>query len=188
MKLRQNEHSPPSPAQRSDTVIVWDRFIRFFHWGLVIAVLLAHFTHGGLLSAHRVAGYAALLLVVARLAWGLVGGRHARFLDFLPRPQAFYSYLRAFLLRREPRFLGHNPLGALMIVLLLSFVVILGITGWMLDSPNYRDFRPLQNLHAMAADLFVGAIVVHVIGALYASWHHRENLIWAMLSGKKRAE
>ena len=164
---------------------VWDVFIRIAHWTLVIATVLAYFSHGGLLTLHRIAGYTVIALVVARIAWGFNGGTYARFANFVPTPTGLARYLGLLLRHREPRTLGHNAAGGAMIVLLLIMLLAIGGTGWVLDSPAYRDYRPLNALHDGLSDVLMVLIAVHIAGVLHASWRHKENLIAAMITGRK---
>ena len=174
------EDAPEGP------VPVWDRWVRITHWMVAGATLLAYFSHGGLLQLHRVTGYVTVALVVGRLAWGIVGTTHARLVDFVPAPRQLLAHLWNMGRWRDERFLGHNPAGAVMILALWAVLLSLGASGWMLDSPAYRDYRPLQEIHAILADLLMLMIALHVAGVLLASWRHRENLIVAMVTGKKR--
>jgi cytochrome b len=169
-------------------VVVWDRVVRVVHWSLVIAVPIAYVTHGGLLAVHRAVGYWIAGLVVLRLVWGFVGTRHARFADFVSGPRDLARYLGQLARWREPRYLGHNPAGGAMIVVLLALLIAVSVTGLVIDTPSYRDDRSLQAVHELTADALIACVVVHVVGVLYASLRHRENLIGAMFSGKKRPE
>ena len=160
--------------------------MRIGHWLVVLATFSAYFTHGGLLEIHRVAGYTVLAYVGVRMVWGFLGGTHARFSNFSPTPRAALRYFSALLRGREARYVGHNPAGALMIVLLLAMLLTAALTGILLDTTQYRDFRPMHSVHSGASDGLVMLAVLHVCGVLYASWRHRENLIAAMLTGAKR--
>ncbi len=160
--------------------------MRIGHWLVVLATFIAYFTHGGLLEIHRVAGYTVLVYVGVRLVWGFLGGTHARFGNFLPTPRAALGYFSALLRGREVRFIGHNPAGALMIVLMLAMLLTAALTGILLDTTQYRDFRPMHSVHSGISDGLVILAVLHVCGVLYASWRHRENLIAAMFTGAKR--
>ncbi len=161
--------------------------MRIGHWLVVLATFIAYFTHGGLLEIHRVAGYTVLAYVGVRIVWGFVGGKYARFADFLPTPRGALAYFTAMIRGREARYVGHNPAGALMIAFLLIALSTAAITGILLDTPQYRDFRPLHTVHTVASDGIVMLAVVHVCGVLYASWRHCENLISAMFTGEKRS-
>ncbi len=173
---------------RSDAnaVYVWDPLVRLSHWVVAFSALLAYYTHGGLLTVHRFAGYLVLLLVIARIAWGFVGNEHARFSNFVVSPTGTLRYLRLLMLGRETRSIGHNPAGGAMIVVLLKLLLVIGASGWLLDTATYRDYRPLHSLHGICSDLLIGLTVVHIVGVLYGSWRHGENLVVSMITGRKR--
>jgi len=165
--------------------MVWDPLVRFIHWALVAAFVVAYFSHGGYLSAHRISGYAIAALVVVRLIWGFTGSPHARFADFVPGPRTLGAYLRLLVRGREPRHLGHNPAGGVMIVVMMVVLAALCGTGFVLDTPRFRDDRDFKEVHDLLTDAMLVCIVLHLAGVAYASWHHRENLVGAMISGRK---
>ncbi|MBI1383843.1 MAG: hypothetical protein GC150_02900 [Rhizobiales bacterium] len=169
------------------TVRVWDLPVRLFHWMLVASVTLAWFTadFGG--SLHARIGYVVLGLVVFRLIWGLIGSRHARFSDFVPSPGILIGYLGAVGAGHPPRHLGHNPAGAAMIVLLLALLAVVCASGWMMLTRQYFGVSWVANVHDVAAHAIVWLIPLHVAGALFSGWIHRENLVLAMVTGRKRA-
>ena len=166
-------------------VQVWDRFIRIFHWSLVALVPLAFFSHGGLRDVHRWTGYAILFLVAARVIWGFYGGQHARFANFVPNLAGLVHYLGQVMRRKEPRTLGHNPAGAAMVMALLLNLLGIVATGMLLDTARYRDDRPLLALHDGLSDVLLVLIMLHLMGMLYTSVRHRENLILSMVTGRK---
>jgi cytochrome b len=168
-------------------VRVWDPFVRVFHWGVAAAFVVAYFSHGGYLAVHRVAGYAIAALVALRVLWGFVGSPHARFADFVPGPRKLSAYLGELVRGREPRHLGHNPAGAVMIVVLLALLAAVCATGVVVDTPRFRDDRDLQGVHEILTHATLACIVLHLAGVAYASWRQRENLVAAMISGRKRA-
>lgn len=98
---------------------VWDLLVRVLHWGLVAAFALAWLTAEENEGLHELAGYAVLALIAVRVVWGFVGSRYARFRQFVRGPGTFVDYLREAIRGREPRYIGHNPAGAVMIVALL---------------------------------------------------------------------
>jgi cytochrome b len=175
-------------ASRPPRVRVWDPFIRIFHWALAAAFLVAYLSHGGYLSVHRWAGYAIAVLVVLRVIWGFIGSTHARFADFVTGPRELSRYLGLLLRRREPRHLGHNPAGGAMIVLMLGLLAALCITGFVLDTPQFRDDRDFKQVHDLLTDATVVCIVLHLVGVVHASLRHRENLVGSMVTGHKRRE
>ena len=174
-------------ASEGRWISVWDPLVRIFHWGTVAAVATAFLTEDvGWL--HEGAGYVVLALLAVRLVWGVVGTRHARFSDFVVAPGRVRSYLGALLRGRAPRHLGHNPAGGAMIVLLILLLSLTGGSGWLMTTDRFWGVGWLEQAHEAIAYLLLGAIALHVGGALAASVLHGENLVRAMITGRKRAE
>jgi cytochrome b len=175
--------------QTPSKVRVWDLFVRLFHWGLVSVFAIAYFSTVGMPDwVHNAAGYIAMALVCARVVWGFKGSRHARFADFVPTPRRLWTYVKAVLSRTEPRCIGHNPAAALMILFLLAMVMAIGVTGWMLTLDAFWGSEAVENLHVLLVDITLVAVAVHLCAAIYESWNHRENLVWSMITGDKRAD
>jgi cytochrome b len=182
-----NEAIETGGAMPPVTVRVWDPFIRVFHWSLAALFLLAYATGDEIEQVHVAAGYVIAGLVVARVIWGFVGPRHARFGDFVRPPREVLAYLREVALLRAPRFIGHNPAGGAMVIALLLMLTATCITGYMMTTDAYWGAKWVEAVHESAAHLTIGLIVVHVIGVLVASFEHRENLVKAMITGRKEA-
>ena len=166
---------------------VWDPYVRVLHWLLAIAVLLAWLTREGWGLWHDWLGYAALALAAARLPWGWFGPKHARFADFLYAPGHTLAYARSFLTPAAPRYLGHNPLGGWMIVALLAGVAATSVTGWLYTTDTYWGIEWVATLHEWCANVLLALAILHVAGVAAASLRHRENLVAAMIHGRKRA-
>jgi cytochrome b len=169
-----------------DMVRVWDPLVRLFHWSLAACVFGAFLVEEGDI-AHRWLGYTALGLVAFRLLWGVVGSRHARFRDWVRGPRAVLAYLRERRAGRSRRRLGHNPAAAVMILALLGGVLAVGMTGWMQSWDRFFGAEWLEELHELLAWGLLGLIGLHVLAAVVESVHYRENLIAAMVHGRKRA-
>jgi cytochrome b len=165
---------------------VWDRPVRALHWALVGSVALAALSTVVWFGAHRPAGYAALAIVVARIAWGVVGTRYARFSQFVRGPRALAAYLAQTMRRREPRHLGHNPLGACMVIALMACIAALAFTGWLYTTDAYWGDALVEDLHRALAWTLLGLVCMHVAGVIFASVRHRENLVASMIDGIKR--
>lgn len=180
--LQAGGNAPPA------TVKVWDPFVRVFHWSLVTLFAAAFITGDELEWLHVRIGYAILGLIALRLVWGIIGPRHARFASFVRRPRAVIAYIRDVVLLRAPRYLGHNPAGAAMIVALLALLLGTGFTGYLMTTNAFWGSKALEEVHEAFANLTIAAVVLHVLGVLVSSFVHRENLVRAMVTGRKRAE
>lgn len=172
-------------APASETVRVWDASVRLFHWTLVTSVVadLAFEAGSGL---HVAAGYVVLALLTFRMIWGLAGSRHARFSDFVHPPSAVAGYVTDLIAGRARRFLGHNPAGGAMIVVLLAVLAAAAISGALLDTDALWGNETLEHAHEAVAGLLYGLVPIHFAGVLVSSLLHRENLVAAMVTGRKR--
>lgn len=111
-------------------VVVWDRFVRFFHWSMILLIFLAYVTGDIKGPLHRYVGYAVLLLVIARICWGFWGTKHALFSDFICSPAKGLNYLKELVNGKPTHYTGHNPAAAWMILLLLTSSIIICLTGY----------------------------------------------------------
>ena len=182
-------------------VKVWDPLVRFFHWSLVLAFFTAYITEDDFLTLHTYAGYTVLGLILLRIIWGMIGTRHARFSDFVTSPGTAWQYLKDTLRLRAKRYLGHNPAGGAMIVLLLWSLLITTFSGiatygavesagplgnWLGNiGENGEDI--LEEVHEFFANFTVLLVAIHVGGVIIESLLHRENLVRSMLHGYKAA-
>lgn len=172
----------------ASTVKVWDPFVRVGHWLLMAGVAAAWLTREGWGTTHEYIGYGALAIVVLRIVWGFIGSAHARFGDFVRAPAATLRYAAQALRGREPRHLGHNPLGAWMILALLLVTAATAASGWLYTTDRYWGVEWVEELHSTLADLLLVLAALHIAGVLAASVRHRENLIGSMVHGRKRVE
>lgn len=166
-------------------ILVWDFPTRLFHWLLVASFAGAYLTAESelLRDIHLICGYLLLGLIGFRLVWGFVGSRHARFSDFVRGPAKIKEYLQSLWQGRPQHFAGHNPAGALAIVLLIALGVAVGVTGWL--NFNQVGGEVFEELHEGLANAMLGLVALHVLGVIVSSWLHRENLVGAMITGYK---
>ncbi|MCF8466571.1 MAG: cytochrome b/b6 domain-containing protein [Sneathiella sp.] len=172
--------------QSTPTVKVWDPVIRVFHWSLVAAFIVAWLTGDELEILHEIAGYVILGLVAVRLLWGVVGPRYARFAQFVPSVRGFIKYLKEILTGRERRYLGHNPAGGVMVLALIIALIATGVSGWMMTLDMFWGTESVEEFHEVMANLILLLIGLHVAGVIFASLRHGENLVRAMINGRKR--
>jgi cytochrome b len=173
--------STAASTPETQRVRVWDPFVRLFHWILALAVLVAFLTEDELQGLHTQAGYLVLGLIAARLVWGVIGPRHARWWDFVRGPRAVLAYLQDVLRGHPARYLGHNPAGGAMAVAL-----IVGLLGTTLTGIATLGNEELEDLHEAFAYGTLLLIPLHLLGVAFASLQHRENLVRAMIDGYKR--
>jgi cytochrome b len=186
---------------QQNTTKVWDPFVRIFHWGLVFAFIVAYLTEEDILSIHTLAGYVVLGLLSLRLVWGFIGPRYARFSDFTYSISSIRNFLKDTLSFRARRYLGHNPAGGAMILLLIISLLLTSFTGLAIYAvaeqagplagilTNSSEFMEdaLEETHEFFANFTLFLVFIHIAGVIIESLLHRENLARSMVTGYKRA-
>jgi cytochrome b len=166
---------------------VWDPLVRVFHWALASSFAVAWLSVEHFERLHDWAGYLAGALVAARVVWGFVGPRYARFAQFVRSPRTVAGYLKAIAEGSERRFLGHNPAGGAMIVVLLAAMAATAASGWLLTTDALWGSSEAELVHTILAHGLLLLVLAHLMGVALASVRHRENLVRAMVAGVKRA-
>ena len=172
--------------QSPEMTCVWDPLVRIFHWSLATSFAVAWFTPHSAENIHHWAGYVAGALVLTRLLWGVLGTPYARFSQFVRDPKSVVDYLRAILRGSEARYIGHNPAGGMMVLALIATMAVTAVTGWMMTTDAYYGENWVENIHGLSADGLLVLVIIHVGGVMLASIRHRENLVAAMITGRKR--
>ncbi|WP_262692636.1 cytochrome b/b6 domain-containing protein [Kordiimonas aestuarii] len=183
-------------------VKVWDGGVRLFHWVLVILFTLSAYSafqdkFGIYADIHIYSGVAILTLVIWRILWGIVGSDTARFSHFVRGPGATLRYLgKAF--RRAPYTrVGHNPLGAVSVALLLMLLLaqpILGLYGtdaMFFEGPLAHTIdsdlaEGLTEIHEWIGYTLLGLVGLHLLAIAAYALIRRANLISPMITGKKQ--
>lgn len=179
-------------------VRIWDLPIRLFHWLLVAMFALGWWSagHPQHLDLHLLSGYTIAALLLFRLVWGVVGTRHARFRSFAVGPKRVVSYLRDLFGPRTLHPVGHNPAGAWAIFTMLALLLAITLSGLVVLGGE-EGHGPLAGIlsletgiawhepHEWLAWAMLLLVVVHLIGVAVESILHRDNLVAAMISGKK---
>ncbi len=177
---------------------VWDLPIRLFHWLLVACIigsLVSIQLFDSAVELHAFFGYCILTLLVFRVIWGFVGSRHARFTSFIPNRQSILNYLQG----KSPRFLGHNPIGALSVFALLFVLSVQVVTGLFVDDeitfqgplakyvPSWLSSF-LSEIHEGNQVIIYTLITIHVAAIWYYKKFKGENLIKPMITGDKEID
>lgn len=160
--------------------------MRVLHIGFIAGVASAWFTRHRPGPWHEWIGYIVLAALAPRLLWGFVGPPAARFSGFVRGPATTLGYARDVARGCAPRYVGHNPLGAWMIVALLTLLAIIGASGWLSTTDRYWGIAWVMNLHLYSTWALLALLPLHIAGAVHASRKHRENLVASMLHGRKR--
>ena len=158
---------------------VWDFFVRAFHWALAASFAVAWLSSENWERLHDAVG----ALVALRVVWGFLGSRYARFTQFVRSPDTVIAYLWAIKDGSERRYIGHNPVGGAMIVVLLVAMAATAVSGWLLTTDAFWG----SAVHSLLAHGVLALVVVHVAGVTVSSLRHHENLARAMVVGAKRA-
>ncbi len=169
------------------SVKVWDWPVRVFHWTLAASVIGAYVTGESedFERLHHTLGWVAAGLIAFRVVWGLMGTRYARFCEFVRGPAQVWSYIKSLRSHAPQHFVGHNPVGAMAVILLMGLTALSVYTGWLALADNAAEW--LEEAHEIAANTLITLVLVHVIGVLWSSRTHGENLLKAMLTGRKTA-
>ena len=180
--------------------LVWDLPVRVFLWSLLALVgatsATGFWAPEWWLGVHVWGGYALGLLIVFRLVWGFVGGRHSRFASFPLKPARVFAHLRMLTARRRQSEAGHNPGGAWMILILLSILSAIAATGVMAYGGR-ENLGPLASLidfetgdtagtlHGILAWVLLGAVALHILGVVVETRLSKFSLVGAMITGRK---
>ena len=167
-------------------ILVWDVPTRVFHWLLVLCFAGAWLTSESerLQMIHYAFGYSACALVLFRLVWGLIGTKYARFSQFIKAPSEIIGHLKGLLSGHEHSSPGHNPVGGLVMLGLMLAILVIGLTGYF----SIKEFlgNLMSEAHEAIASLTLGLVVIHVVAAIVMSLLQKENLVKAMVDGRKK--
>ena len=162
-------------------------------------MLILFITEDDFLSIHSYAGYTVLLLIGFRIVWGFIGTYYARFSSFITTPSKAFQYLKDEIAGDAKRYIGHNPAGAMMIFALLITLLLTAFTGMATIATEGKG--PLANtfianfsgevlgeIHEFFTSIILALIILHVAGVIFSSFAEEENLVRAMITGRKKKE
>jgi len=166
--------------------VVWDIVTRVLHWSLVLAYCTSQLTAEEWDALHEYAGYLVLGLVTFRVIWGIVGPRNARFSDFVKSPSEIKAHFATVLSGRHVAEPGHNPAGGAMVLVLLAWLALTGITGWLSTTLTGSAAELIEKSHEFLGKYSLLLIALHVAGVIVMSLLERQDLARSMIDGKKR--
>ncbi len=197
----------PEPPALEDTGglttrrLVWDLPLRLFHWLFATGIVASYITAKvgfDWMQVHFYLGYFMIGLLVFRVIWGFIGPRHARFSSFLEKPAVVWAYAQRLFDADSHPSVGHNPVGALMVILMLVLVAAQVTTGlfatdaviW--TGPYYPAVKSstaslLSTVHSVNVNIILGAVVLHIAAIIFYRVHKKQGLAAAMFTGYKPA-
>jgi len=177
---------------------IWDLPIRVFHWVLAILLCGSWYTVEvtGDMDTHMLIGQTILVLGIFRIVWGFIGTRYARFGSFLYKPAAIVAYAKSLAGRGGAAYAGHNPLGGLVVLLMLALVLLQASTGLFATDGDFysgplnhlisgRAGNQVTDFHAANFNVLLSVVIVHVIAVALYLLVKRENLVAPMFTGSK---
>lgn len=184
----------PAPAGSRRPIKLWDLPIRLVHWSLVVLLAALWWTwHSGRTPLHEKLGYITLGVLLFRLYWGVFGSSTARFSHFVKGPREIAAYLRG----RPAVNVGHNPLGALSVLLLLGLMIVeagLGLFAQDVDGEesgslsrfvSYDTSDWARGWHASLFNVILGVVALHFLAILFYLVVKRDNLVGPMVTGRR---
>jgi len=159
--------------------------------------LLGEFRTFSIMQWHIYAGYSTGVLLLFRLFRGVKGPENIRFTTLIPRPGDVVLYLQG-IVRREPSGIaGHSPIGALASLVFLGLLVIqvgsglfsedddLYHEGPLADSVSSAFVSKAADIHHLNSSLLLTMFGLHVLVMLIYYFWKKENLVGAMINGRK---
>lgn len=181
------------------SVLVWDWPVRLSHWLIVFlftGLIITGKSEGDYLEYHFYMGYSLSAVVIARLIYGIYGSRYARFSQFVYRPRVILAYFLTLISGKKEHYLGHNPIGGLMVVVLLLALCVQWGAG-LYTSDDIFWFGPLNQyaeddwntlmsfIHHLLPNGLLFLVGAHILAVLYHEIGLKERLILPMLHGRK---
>ncbi|MBM6551544.1 cytochrome b/b6 domain-containing protein [Marinomonas ostreistagni] len=180
-------------------VLVWDWPVRVMHWLMVIlftGLILTGRADEDYWQWHFYMGYSLSAVIIARLLYGFLGSSFARFKQFLYHPMEVLGYVKTLLIGRGKAYLGHNPVGGIMVLVLLLALSLQWLSG-LFTSDDIFWFGPLygalgeafnsqmSSLHHLLPDILLILVALHIVAVLYHELRFKERLVAAMVHGRK---
>ncbi|WDE08721.1 cytochrome b/b6 domain-containing protein [Thalassomonas viridans] len=169
---------------------IWDLPTRIYHWlqALLFAGLVASgYGFAGTEGMHLLFGLALFVLIIWRIGWGIIGSETSRFINFLPSPGRLWAYLSG----RQKHYLGHNPLGGLMVLLMITLILLQAFSGLYLSELvdgrsvfGRQTMKMLEQFHRLNAVILIGSCIFHVL-AVVAYQLRGKQLTKIMITGCK---
>ncbi len=210
-------------------VYVYEAPVRLWHWINALAIVLLmvtgyfigsplptlsgeasdHFLMGYIRFIHFAAAYIFFIGFIGRIYWAFVGNEHARQI-FFPRifsgewwGGVWHETKWYLFLTKEPRkYIGHNPLAALVMHIMFVwgtiFMIVTGLalygegtgpgswqhslfSSWVI--PLFGQSQDVHTWHHLVMWVIVSFIIIHVYVAIREDIMSRQSMVSSMISG-----
>lgn len=166
---------------------LWDPLVRLFHWSIAFIFIANYFFNEAGDDWHQWLGYSAVAWLLVRFFWGFFGKGAARWSDFFPTGPRLARHIKALVNKQDYHRLGHSPLGALVMIFMMVCMLLLGVTGYMMEEIDYFwGVDWVETTHDWIADTLMALVIIHISAALFESYRLKENLPLSMVTGKRR--
>lgn len=190
--------------RRKNEVFVWPIYTRIIHWLIVFS-----FTSSFLLSfkesylnLHAAFGIIFGLMLLYRIIWGFVGPRYATFNTFKLSPAQLKDYFLEKIRNRWREIpAGHNPASSWFTLIVLGLGSIISLSGLLLygiqegkgylgflNGHYYMHMGSLANIHTYTSYILLAWVFLHISGVLIEQFYHKTDMVFAMITGYKKAK
>lgn len=180
--------------------LIWDIPTRLFHWLLVLSLAGQYITAEWMDNAmqwHFYLGYFTLGLIIFRVIWGFVGSDYARFSQFICGPKAAFGYLTTLFKQDSVAHAGHNPLGGLVVIVMLALIAVQAVSGLFMTDDIFLDgpwhsavedgtLDTMAFLHNNVFNILLAVIALHIAAIGFYAIYKKQKLAPAMIHGKKQ--
>ena len=190
--------------KKQGQVYVWPLCTRIVHWSIAFSFTIAFILsfYENKLNYHVAIGTIFGLMLVYRIVWGFIGPRYATFNTFkLNLSQLKYYFVEKIENRYRNIPAGHNPASSwytLLVLFLGSIIVTTGLLlygiqeakGYLsfLNSDYYQYSNILFSIHIYTTYTLLAWVFIHITGVLIEQFYHKTNMVFAMITGYKKAK
>jgi cytochrome b len=188
----------------SNKVFVWPISTRIIHWMLAFSFTTAFITSNfeEMLHNHVALGFIFGIMILYRIIWGFIGPKYARFSTFkLNLSQLKFYFIEKIQDRWRAIPAGHNPASSWFTIWAMIMGSIIVTSGMLLygvqeakgilsflNTRYYNQMDILMIIHQIASYIFLFWVFLHISGVMIEQFYHKTNMVFAMITGFKRAK
>ncbi|MFT6985172.1 MAG: cytochrome b [Psychromonas sp.] len=163
----------------------WDLVVRFTHWSVAILFFSNYLLTEEGSNVHQWVGYALMGLILIRLLWGGVVHSPARLSHFMPSFSAAIDHLKELRKTKQDNHPGHNPAGALMVWFLWGSLLLIGLSGWAMETDALWGEDWVKEVHEFAVNMTFIAVIYHVAAVIIMSKITGNRYLQGMIKGRR---